>query len=926
MSPSEQTQLVVVGAGPGGYAAAFLAADLDMQVTLVDPEPNPGGVCLYRGCIPSKALLHVAHTLSEARRASNWGVDFGEPAIDLERLRGWKEQVVDRLTDGLGKLAQRRNVDFRRGRARFTGANRLTVTDADGAATPLAFAHAILATGSRPVWIPDLSPEISPRVMDSTGALDLTDIPEALLVVGGGYIGLELGTVYAALGSRVTVVEMLPGLLTGADRDLVRFLAKGLDERFDAILTDTRVVSARDADGGVAVTLAGKDDAATERVFDRVLVSVGRRPDTEGLGLEHTRVVIGADGFVETDRCDAHGRPVHLGGGGRGRPAHAGPQGLPSGAGGRGGHCGAPGDLRTGGDPRRGVHRPGGGLVRPDRNRGQGPEPALQGRSVPLGRFGTRADPGPRGRAHQAHRRPGHRTDPGRGHRGHGRWGTDHPGGPGHGNGGRGLGRQVDRPPPSHPVGDPHGSRGSLLRPEHPHVHPQAESMTAALETQHALHFADARKMEAVASGSVDLVVTSPPYPMIEMWDSGVHRPGPEDRPAPDPSKTQRRPGHACTRSWTPCGTRCTGFWSTAASPASTSADATRTVGDHFALYANHARVLSYMQGIGFSVLPAILWRKQTNAPNKFMGSGMMPPGAYVTLEHEYILMFRKGGKRGFPGPAERQNRQESAYFWEERNNWFSDVWMDLKGTRQRLFEEKVRKRSGAFPFELAYRLIHMFSVRGDTVLDPFMGMGTTVLAAMAACRNSVGFERDPNFREVIHQGAAGMVPFANARIHDRLAQHLQFVEDRLAQGKAIKHMNTWYRFPVVTRQEAVLRLHDLTEAGAVGKDGLRAVYAAEPQAEFVDRWDGGGLVAPAAAPQKTGGKPEPPARPGRNRCSIDRQGPFRFRHSLDLISGQGRVPARAARKDGFGGIEDPEPRAGSGGPTGAREPGNPCR
>ena len=223
-----QTQLAVIGSGPGGYAAAFLAADLGMDVTLIDTAPNPGGVCLYRGCIPSKALLHVAKLLSEAKEAKNWGISFSEPKIDLPRLREWKNSVVAQLTGGLGRLSKQRKVNFIRGKATFNDSQSLKINTVAGAAQKLIFQQAVLATGSHPVTLPGV-PVDSPLVMDSSAALALETLPKSMLVVGGGYIGLELGTVYASLGTKVTVVEMLPGLLPGADRDLIAVLAKKLN-------------------------------------------------------------------------------------------------------------------------------------------------------------------------------------------------------------------------------------------------------------------------------------------------------------------------------------------------------------------------------------------------------------------------------------------------------------------------------------------------------------------------------------------------------------------------------------------------------------------------------------------------------------------------------------------------------------------------
>src|SRR5438270_2212745 len=220
------TQLVVVGGGPGGYAGAFLAADLGLHVVLVDTEPNPGGVCVYRGCIPSKALLHVAKVVDESRHAKAWGVEFAEPKIDLAKLRDFKDAVVKRLTGGTGQLVKARKIQYLQGRAEIVDAHHLKVTLVSGGEETVQFEHAMLATGSQPA-IPPMLKVDDPRVMDSTGALDLPDVPKSLLVVGGGYIGLELGSVYAALGSAVTVVELNAGLLPGADRDLVDILEKG---------------------------------------------------------------------------------------------------------------------------------------------------------------------------------------------------------------------------------------------------------------------------------------------------------------------------------------------------------------------------------------------------------------------------------------------------------------------------------------------------------------------------------------------------------------------------------------------------------------------------------------------------------------------------------------------------------------------------
>jgi len=300
---TQKLRVAVVGGGPGGYAAAFLAADLGMQVTLIDPEINPGGVCLYRGCIPSKALLHVAKLIEESQQAKNWGIEFPPAKVDLARLRGFKEGVVKKLTGGLGQLSKQRHVEYIQGRAAFENSTTLKISKADSTEVTLSFDRIILATGSRPAVIPAFKID-SPRLMDSTGALNLEDIPASLLVVGGGYIGLELGSVYAALGTRVTVVEMLPGLLPGADRDLVLPLHKRLGKMFEAILVNTTVASLKEDGAGIRATFAGasiKDDNR-EKVFDRVLVSVGRKPNSDIPGLDKTQVAVNSRGFIEVNK------------------------------------------------------------------------------------------------------------------------------------------------------------------------------------------------------------------------------------------------------------------------------------------------------------------------------------------------------------------------------------------------------------------------------------------------------------------------------------------------------------------------------------------------------------------------------------------------------------------------------------------------
>ncbi|GAB4546437.1 MAG: dihydrolipoyl dehydrogenase [Anaerolineae bacterium] len=296
---TNSTQVAVIGGGPGGYAAAFLAADLGLQVSLVDLEARPGGVCLYRGCIPSKSLLHAARVLAEAREAADWGIEFAAPKIDIQKLRAWKEGVVQQLTGGLGQLVKQRKIHYIQGRASFVDASTIKIEKADGDQETMTFEHAIVATGSRPAVLPNLPPD-SGRILDSTDALELSDIPKTLLVIGGGYIGLELGTVYAALGSQVSVVEMLPGLMPGADRDLVRVLSKRLETLFHSIMLNTTVASMEEVKDGIRVRLQG-DVEEPEQVFEKVLVSVGRKPNSAGLGLENTNVEIDSRGFIQVD-------------------------------------------------------------------------------------------------------------------------------------------------------------------------------------------------------------------------------------------------------------------------------------------------------------------------------------------------------------------------------------------------------------------------------------------------------------------------------------------------------------------------------------------------------------------------------------------------------------------------------------------------
>ncbi len=297
--PSQAVQLVVIGAGPGGYAAAFKAADLGLSVALVDKETDPGGVCLYRGCIPSKTYLHAARVISEAKHASDIGIEYGAPNIDINKLRDWKKSVVAKLTGGLGQLARARKIKYVQGEASFVNSSALSIRKADGSVEQLSFQKAILATGSRPAVIPHLPR--SRHIWDSTAALDMDAVPGTLLVVGGGYIGMELGTVYHELGSRVSVVEMTPGLLPGADRDLADVLYKRVKGTFAGIMLGTKVIKMEESKGGITVTFADKDGKGSKEEYNTVLVSIGRKPNSENLGLENTKVKVDQRGFVEVN-------------------------------------------------------------------------------------------------------------------------------------------------------------------------------------------------------------------------------------------------------------------------------------------------------------------------------------------------------------------------------------------------------------------------------------------------------------------------------------------------------------------------------------------------------------------------------------------------------------------------------------------------
>lgn len=326
------------------------------------------------------------------------------------------------------------------------------------------------------------------------------------------------------------------------------------------------------------------------------------------------------------------------------------------------------------------------------------------------------------------------------------------------------------------------------------------------METKHSIIFSDSAAMGEVADKSVRLVVTSPPYPMVEMWDelfSESDRQIAHDLQSRKGSRAFENMHRLLDRVWIqlgrvigPGGIVCINI-----------GDAVRSIGGRFRLFANHARITEAMLKLGFDLLPSIIWRKPTSSPTKFMGSGMLPPSAYVTLEHEFILVFRKGGAREFMTSAAKSIRRKSAFFWEERNKWFSDVWLDLPGADQNLNGRYERNRSAAYPIELAYRLINMYSVQGDTVLDPFLGTGTTLQAAMASGRNSIGFENDPGFKPLILEKISRVPELANEISKNRLNQHVKFVKERQLLMGPLKHWNDYYGFGVMTKQETDIQI-----------------------------------------------------------------------------------------------------------------------
>lgn len=324
------------------------------------------------------------------------------------------------------------------------------------------------------------------------------------------------------------------------------------------------------------------------------------------------------------------------------------------------------------------------------------------------------------------------------------------------------------------------------------------------MQTTHHIYFSDSSQMADVADNSIDLILTSPPYPMIEMWDDLFISQNP-DLKKPLTSGNGFAAFEAMHAVLDNAWQEISRVLNPGCFACINIGDATRSLDGQFMLYPNHTRIISKMMSLGLTPLPCILWRKPTNAPTKFMGSGMLPAGAYITLEHEYILIFRKGSKRVFKTEEERAKRRESALFWQERNLWFSDIWFDIKGDFQNINDKNTRKRSAVFPFELAYRLINMFSVKEDIILDPFMGLGTTALAAMCAARNSIGYEIDSSLKGVISESKKTIIQDSQQVISKRLTDHTDFVANRLKSGKSLKHKNVYYDFPVVTSQEKEL-------------------------------------------------------------------------------------------------------------------------
>ena len=356
------------------------------------------------------------------------------------------------------------------------------------------------------------------------------------------------------------------------------------------------------------------------------------------------------------------------------------------------------------------------------------------------------------------------------------------------------------------------------------------------MKSIHKIHYSNSDNMGDVISESVDLIVTSPPYPMIQMWDDLFIKHNKLIMTAlkkGDGAKAFELMHNVLDPVWDEVyrilkfgGFACINI-----------GDATRTINGNFVLYSNHMRILKKLLEIGFNALPDILWRKQTNAPNKFMGSGMLPAGAYVTLEHEYILILRKGMKREFKKEEEKKIRRESAMFWEERNVVYSDIWFDIKGAMQDINDRQTRTRSAAYPFEIAYRLINMYSAKGDIVLDPFLGTGTTTFAAITSGRNSIGYEIDTALRDSINMAFDKIISISNKHIKNRLLKHIQFVKKRIKEKGGLKYINNFYGFPVMTRQEQDLIINELTAINEIGKDIFEVNYNQKPQEAFCKDW-----------------------------------------------------------------------------------------
>lgn len=298
-SYTKNLQLLVIGAGPGGYTAAFLAADMGIGVTLVDPMPSPGGVCLYQGCIPSKTLLHAVNILSDAGEAKTFGIDFGKPQIDFNKLKIWKDRVISKLNSGLAYQCKQRGINYIQGKATFLNSNSALIRTSNGDEQTLTFKKSILATGSRAINL-SIAPD-SPHILDSATALDIKTIPGSLLIIGGGYIGLELGTIYAGLGSKVHVVEMLDKILPEADPDLTDVLGKSIRKTFDSVMLNTKAIKMEENGRSILVALEDKEGKTQNCQYEKVLVATGRKPDLTGLGIENTRIKLNSRGFIKTN-------------------------------------------------------------------------------------------------------------------------------------------------------------------------------------------------------------------------------------------------------------------------------------------------------------------------------------------------------------------------------------------------------------------------------------------------------------------------------------------------------------------------------------------------------------------------------------------------------------------------------------------------